>query len=70
MTVLPRDYDTWRLAGPDQRDVVGTEDGDPCNRYKEPDEDAPRGYRPRPCRGVMVEDKHGDVACNICGSAA
>ena len=47
-------YDAWKLAGPDDdRNEVGTEEGQPCNRYHEPGEDAPRGYRPKPCTGEM-----------------
>jgi hypothetical protein len=38
-------YDAWRLRGP-ERHEVGTEPGDTCGRYAEPDEDAPRNYRP------------------------
>ena len=71
MTHLPANYDTWRLATPyDDFDGIGTEDGEPCNRILEPDEDAPRNYRPRPCEGSMVEDQHGDVVCESCGEAA
>lgn len=67
---LPRGYDDWRLSGPDEdRFEIGTEDGQPCNRVPEPDEDAPRGYRPRPCKGVMV-DEDGVVICDTCGEAS
>jgi hypothetical protein len=69
---LPHDYDDWRLCGPDDihQPYVGTEEGDTCNRIAEPDEDAPRGYRPRPCSGTMTrtvsfDDRH--VACDTCG---
>ena len=47
-------YDAWRLQGPPEADMPGTEDGETCNRYPETDEDAPRGWRPRPCRGTMM----------------
>lgn len=63
---LPRGYDAWRLAGHEEHHDVGTVDGQPCNRYAEPDEDAPRGYKPKPCGGVMVDDLVGPT-CNECG---
>jgi hypothetical protein len=52
---------------------IGTEEGDQCGRYHEPDEDAARGYRARPCTGTMVhtctfDDRH--VACDTCGEIA
>lgn len=72
MNALPESYDAWRLSCPyDDFDAVGTEDGQQCNRITEPDEDAPRGYRPRPCGGLMVEVSDGDetvVQCESCGS--
>lgn len=67
-------YDAWRLSTPyDDFDGVGTEDGEMCNRIAEPDEDAPRGYRPKPCKGTMAhvvsfDDRH--VACDTCGEIA
>ena len=69
MTTLPRDYDAWRLSGPDEGDAVGLEDGEPCNRFPEPDEDMPRGYRPKRCKGTM-EDVDGFYVCDICGEIA
>lgn len=68
-------YDDWKLATPwDDCQEVGTEDGQPCGRYHEPDEDAPRGYRPKPCRGVMfvAGDETDDcwIACDTCGAVA
>ena len=57
---------------PPERHEIGTEDGETCNRYPEPDEDQPRGYKPKPCNGVM-ETGHpyegGDsyVQCDTCG---
>jgi hypothetical protein len=65
-------YDAWRLADPNRFDdiEIGVESGDTCNRVHEPDEDAPRGYRPRPCGGLMVEDTHGDICCESCGEVA
>jgi hypothetical protein len=60
-------YDAWKLASPDDdRHEVGTEDGQPCLRYPEPDEDMPRGCRPKPCKGEMVEYDEV-VSCNLCG---
>lgn len=71
MTHLPANYDAWRLATPhDDCHEIGMEDGDQCNRILEPDEDAPRNYRPRPCGGLMIEDEHGDVTCESCGEFA
>lgn len=64
---LPEKYDDWRLASPDDdRHEIGHEDGQPCDRVHEPDEDAPRGYRPKPCTGEMVEDD-GVAMCDTCG---
>jgi hypothetical protein len=61
-------YDAWRLAGPPDAPEVGTEDGDTCGRYEEPDEDAPRGYRANPCAGTMLADADGDMFCDWCGA--
>lgn len=47
----------------DRPDAIGTEPGDECGRYAEPDEDAPRGYRPRPCTGTITDD----YTCDTCG---
>lgn len=50
---------------------VGEDEGDECGRYPEPDEDAPRGYRPKPCGGVMEADECGCcVRCSTCGEYA
>ena len=66
MRVLPASYDAWRLSGPDDdRIEIGMEEGETCNRLPEPDEDEPRGYRPRPCGGLMVET-HGVIVCERC----
>ena len=53
----------------DQPDPIGHEDGETCNRVHEPDEDAPRGYRPKPCKGVMSDDGFatGAIFCDTCG---
>lgn len=66
-------YDNWKLATPwDDCHEVGIENGQQCNRIAEPDEDAPRGYRPKPCKGEMVEHggQHGAVICDTCGEVA
>jgi hypothetical protein len=62
-------YDAYILQGPPETDRCGDEVGETCNRYPEPDEDAPRGWRPRPCEGVMV-DEDGYVICDTCGEMA
>ena len=55
MIALQASYDAWRLSSPDDESAeIGTEDGQPCNRFPEPDEDQPRGYRHKRCNGVMV----------------
>lgn len=63
-----RSYDNWRLDHPSchDPDPIGTEPGDTCNRCEEPDEDAPRGYRPKPCQGEMI-DEDGVTVCDTCG---
>lgn len=66
-------YDAWRLASPyDDFDGVGEHEGETCNRFVEPDEDAPRGFRPRPCAGEMIADSDDDgvIRCNCCGEVA
>ena len=70
MTALPRNYDAWRLASPDEHHYIGEHEGETCGRYPEPDEDAPRGYRPRPCGGLMMVDAYGIVRCESCGEVA
>ncbi len=68
---LPRGYDAWRLSGPEEdRHKVGTDDGQPCLRVDEPDEDAPRGYKPKPCPGVMCQDDDEPAYCDQCGEIA
>lgn len=63
-------YDAWRLRGPYyESDAIGEEPGEPCNRVHDPDEDAPRGYRPKPCNGLM-DDDDGTVYCDTCGEIA
>ena len=67
-------YDIWKLATPyDDCHEVGTEDGQQCGRVAEPDDDAPRGYRPKPCKGTMIHTVSFDdryVACYRCGEIA
>lgn len=71
MNALPANYDAWRLSCPyDESYGVGTEDGETCDRYPEPDEDAPRNHRPRPCGGLMMVDADGTVRCESCGEVA
>lgn len=70
------DYDQGFLRSifeSEDRHQIGTEEGQECGRVAEPDEDAPRGYRPKPCKGVMVRtvsfnDRH--VTCDTCGEIA
>ena len=70
MTHTISTYDAWRFATPDNEyDDIGTEHGQTCGRYAEPDEDAPRGYRPKPCQGVM-DDNEGEAICDTCGEVA
>jgi len=62
-------YDAWKLATPDDdRHEIGHEAGKECRRVHEPDEDAPRWYRPKPCPGTM-EDVADEffVMCSACG---
>ena len=66
MNNLPASYDTWRLSSPDEDYEVGTEVGDLCNRYEEPDEDVPRGYKPKPCEGEIITQA-GYLVCDTCG---
>jgi hypothetical protein len=62
-------YDAWRLAGPTEAHDVGTLDGETCGRYEELDEDAPRGYRAKPCSGTMITNAEGYTFCDWCGNA-
>ena len=63
-------YDDWRAPVPECADI-GTEEGDPCDRFPEPepDEDQPRGYRPTRCDGEMAMDD-GELVCSVCGELA
>ncbi|MFG6573182.1 hypothetical protein ACGYLO_16435 [Sulfitobacter sp. 1A13353] len=48
---------------------IGTEDGETCGRYPLPDEDAPRWWKPKPCKGEMTTEG-GFVVCDTCGEVA
>lgn len=63
-------YDAWKLSPPDAPLAPGEEEGQLCNRLPEPDEDAPRGYRPKPCQGEMVDDEGDGIICDTCGVLA
>jgi hypothetical protein len=65
-------YDAWKLSQPDGPVMIGSREGDICNRIAPPDEDAPLGFRPKPCPGTL---QFGDVEgcrchisppCNSC----
>jgi hypothetical protein len=60
-------YDAWKLSGYDDSDGIGAEEGQTCGRYPEPDEDMPRGYKPKPCKGVMVLCQDDGIYCDTCG---
>ena len=68
---LPFD-DAWKTAAADDvSEGVGVEDGQPCNRVPEPDEDAPRGHRPTRCDGTMTLPPVENCSCHIsppCGA--
>ena len=67
MTGLPRGYDEWRLAGPDEDGRPGECEGEECLRFPEPDDDAPYNYRPRRCSGTMTTEA-GSTRCDTCGA--
>ena len=62
-------YDRWRLTPPEDRPEVGTEPGDDCLRAEMPDEDAPKGWKPKPCAGTMIEED-GVTVCDTCHEEA
>ncbi len=70
MNLMLPNYDAWALQGPEEQHEVGTEPGDDCGRYAEPDGDEPRGYRPKPCTGEMAIYNGVGIACNFCGEMA
>jgi len=58
----------------DRPDPIGCEEGETCGRYDPPDEDAPRGWKPKPCQGVMEYHENDDhdvptvwPRCDTCG---
>jgi hypothetical protein len=51
---------------PDQPHEIGHEEGETCGRYSEEDEDQPRGYRPKPCDGVMQGISDEWLRCDQC----
>ena len=62
--------DRLTATPPPERPEIGHHEGETCGRYPEPDEDQPRGYRPKPCKGVMidgVDDAAGWTYCDTCG---
>jgi len=60
-------YDAWKLQGPDdEHHEIGYNDGETCNRVPEPDEDQPRGYKPKPCGGAMREISDEWLRCDQC----
>ncbi|WP_147335646.1 hypothetical protein [Pseudotabrizicola alkalilacus] len=64
-------YDAWKLSPPDDPPSPGDEEGQTCNRFSEPDEDAPRGHRAKPCPGTMVFNDVEGCSCHIsppCGA--
>lgn len=66
-------FDRLTANPPPERHDIGMEDGETCGRYPEPDEDQPRGYRQKPCTGVMVHTVTFDdrlIACDTCGEIA
>ena len=67
LTMLSK-YDQWRLSGPDEHPEIGMEEGHPCNRFPEPDEDMGRA-RQRRCQGEMIE-VDGAICCDRCGETA
>jgi hypothetical protein len=53
---------------PEQPHEIGHEEDETCGRYPEEDEDQPRGYRPKPCDGVMYFDSiYRGHFCDTCG---
>jgi hypothetical protein len=59
-------YDDWKLSTPyDDEATIGTEEGEICGRYAEPDDDAPRGYKPKPCNGTMVYYALANCSCHL-----
>jgi hypothetical protein len=73
MNLMLPNYDAWALLGPEEQHEVGTEAGEVCARYAEPDGDEPRGYRAKPCTGKMVFSSSQPerwIQCDTCGTEA
>ena len=63
------DHNSRLLDEHHDRHEIGNEDGETCNRVHEPDEDAPRRYRPKPCQGVMLAENEWEPSmCQVCGA--
>ena len=63
------DHNSRLLDAHHDRHEIGHEDGETCNRVHEPDENAPRRYRPKPCQGVMLAENEWEPAmCQVCGA--
>lgn len=60
-------YDRLTANPPDEPHEIGHEEDETCGRYPEPDEDQPRGYRPKRCRGRMDSIGNGLYECDTCG---
>lgn len=62
----PLDADAIAADAHYDQPEIGTEEGDTCNRWQEPDEDCPKPWQ---CKGVMVDDdpQWPGVACDACG---
>ena len=63
-------YDRLTANPPPDRHEIGTEDGETCGRYPEPDEDEPRGYKRKPCAGEMVREGVDQCSCEDCNEAS
>ena len=68
-------YDRLIANPPPECYDIGTQDGETCGRYLEPDEDAPRGYKPKPCNGTMhlaMQKVNFEplIECDTCGEIA
>jgi len=50
----------------DRPDPIGCEEGETCGRYDPPDEDAPRGWKPKPCQGEMQSISDEWLRCDQC----
>ena len=63
------DHNSRLLDAHHDRHEIGNEEGETCGRVEPPDEDQPRGYRPKPCQGVMLAENEWEPAmCQVCGA--